>query len=148
MIQLMPNFKRHHEQAEHNRELLVKFTACEIDRSHSDWYVTIAFYSALHYVEALFYKKKPKISIGKSLQMEIKHSADAQKALKKLSPHSARNEVLRKNSTQFNDIYFNYKYLYDESRTARYECHSPSRADYVEAGKALEEIRNDFESLK
>jgi hypothetical protein len=45
----MPSRDKHTGQAAHNRELLSFIGSQGKQSQFSDWYVTIAFYAALHY---------------------------------------------------------------------------------------------------
>lgn len=90
----------HIDQALHNEVLLD-----ELNKSHPkyflDWKITIMFYIALHYLEALATKKK--IDLGSS--------------------HESRNREIHPKHGKMSlgrDAYTAYKRLYDYSQNARY----------------------------
>lgn len=49
----MASYNMHWEQAEHNQELVNELVGQTRPIRYRDWAVTIAFYAAIHYVEAL-----------------------------------------------------------------------------------------------
>jgi hypothetical protein len=50
----MANLRNHLDQAEHNKSFAAQLDA-DPALSHWDWLITVAFYAAVHYVEALFF---------------------------------------------------------------------------------------------
>lgn len=50
----MANWDNHLRQAEHNERLAAQLNA-DLQLRHWDWLITIAFYAAVHYVEAAFF---------------------------------------------------------------------------------------------
>jgi hypothetical protein len=92
----MPNEKSHLALANHNQELLDKLVA-EIDKS-PDWTATVAFYKALHVVEAAFACENP-----------TRHGTD----------HPSR-ECILKSDKKYESIYRHYRVLYAASMVARY----------------------------
>lgn len=50
----MANWDNHLKQAQHNERLAAQMEA-NPDLKHWDWLITIAFYAAVHYVEAAFF---------------------------------------------------------------------------------------------
>jgi len=103
----MATVQKHLQQARHNESLLQKLSSTEFP----DWYGTIAFYSAIHYVEALF-----------------RHFG--------ASSHDHRQrEYLLKES--YPAIFKQYRPLLNWSMTARYDCskmkHEGVKADLVDA---------------
>lgn len=48
----MPSYQAHLSQAQHNERLLTELKA---SLSYKDWLVTVAFYTAIHYIEADFF---------------------------------------------------------------------------------------------
>jgi hypothetical protein len=88
----MATDKEHLRQAQHNQELLDT-----IDRERfPDWAATVAFYKAVHLVQALFHTTHD--SCGS---------------------HSKRNGILRE---KFPEIWKQYQPLYTFSRLGRYWC--------------------------
>jgi hypothetical protein len=88
----MATDREHLRQAEHNQHC---FDA--LDQAHfPDWAATIAFYKAVHLVQALF-----------------QLTGDS------CGSHSARNDILKK---KFPRIWRQYHPLYSFSRLARYWC--------------------------
>ena len=49
----MPESALHLAQAKHNEELLAFLDVHDKTEYFRDWYMTVAFYAALHYVEAI-----------------------------------------------------------------------------------------------
>ena len=92
----MPNEKSHLSLANHNQDLLDKLVA-EVE-NFPDWTATVAFYKALHVVEAAFACENP-----------ARHGTD----------HPSRERVL-KSDVKYAHIYRNYRVLYSASLVARY----------------------------
>lgn len=67
---------------------------------HPQWVVTVAFYKALHIVEALF-------------------AADAAASEKHSDDHSARNRILKR-TPRYEKIWRHYRPLFNDSLIARY----------------------------
>ena len=83
---------KHLTQWRHNRAFI-----STIDPEYPDWAVTVAFYAALHAVDALF-----------------KHDK-----VQGITAHEHRNETLRA-TNRYRKIWECYRPLYDMSRTVRY----------------------------
>ncbi|MCK4423094.1 MAG: hypothetical protein KAV18_03405 [Candidatus Omnitrophica bacterium] len=98
----MPNTKEHLQQAKHNQET-IDFLLTDIDR-FADWITAIAFYTALHLVEAVFF-----------IDPKINHGLD----------HIQRREVLR-TTKKYEKIYDHYRPLWNASLMARYLSDSQS----------------------
>jgi hypothetical protein len=78
----VPEFERHCLQASHNEKVLDFLNNESKAFEFSDWYVTIDFYCALHYIEAIIYKLKNfKISKSNKLSFTGEHSLDFKHAL-------------------------------------------------------------------
>ncbi|OGF46529.1 MAG: hypothetical protein A2452_01125 [Candidatus Firestonebacteria bacterium RIFOXYC2_FULL_39_67] len=116
----MPDIKAHENQANHNIRFLNNFAG-----SCNDWSITVSFYSSLHVVEASIFNCS-KI-IYKTLTLNFKHTEDLKnyfrthpKPLNHFdSEHAIRNVIVMET---FQEIYDDYKNLYDNSRNARYSC--------------------------
>jgi hypothetical protein len=137
----MPTYKQHTEQAGHNGALLEFFAQQGVEGRFSDWYVTVAFYAALHYFEAMLFARKPAAPAGGAA---VEHSGDLCDAYDTYSEHRARNMFM---GSDFQQIYAPYYTLYRMSRTARYNCHAPSRHDWKRAGILLDEVKKECETL-
>ena len=119
----MPSDIEHVEQAQHNLTFLQSF--CSVYK-FNDWATTVAFYSAIHIVEAVIYKKKRLLYLGK--EIDIEHASDFPKALQKAellppkglkrTPHAYREILIRQN---FTDVQAAYKILNTECGNARYK---------------------------
>ena len=96
----MPTPKEHRSQAAQN-----EFFVTELKNPFWDWAVTGTFYEALHYVDA-FLKTK---------------NIDPPR-------HADRNDIVERDAT-LSKVWLEYKQLYDDSKLARYECHSFSQDD-------------------
>ena len=92
----MPNEESHLALANHNQDLLDRLVA-EIDE-FPDWAATVAFYKALHVVEAVLACEGP-----------ARHGVD----------HAYREHIL-KSEKRYEHIYKNYRRLYAASLIARY----------------------------
>lgn len=88
----MANLQAHKKQWEHNRELLATLAP-----DYPDWIVTVAFYAALHAVDALF----------------------AYDRLQGITSHHTRNDAL-KESHRYSHIWKHYAPLFALSQTVRY----------------------------
>jgi hypothetical protein len=99
----MATVAEHLSQAKHNQSFLET-----IDRpDYPDWLATVAFYKALHLVEAMF-------RVGNH----------------KTGSHLRRNNILRKH---YLSVWREYKTLYSFARLARYRCLKvkPTDVDFV-----------------
>jgi hypothetical protein len=100
-------------QANHNRD------CCDYlnkNGNFGDWVITTAFYSALHFVDSKLFPIDVNGKIYNKLSdyLSFYNSNNPQNPL---TPHQMRLELVNKNLTE---ISANYKALYDQSRTARY----------------------------
>ena len=110
----MSSYQAHLHQAEHNEGLLSELTA---SLSYKDWLVTVAFYSAIHYVEAAFFNIP---AIGHT-DTSIPTDPNTGKWLH--SPHFWRIKLLRENYTK--DVWKGFKSLSNASWVARYLVTEP-----------------------
>jgi len=94
----MPDIKAHIDKAEHNRKFLE--TICQYVERFADWVAVVAFYSALHYVEALFFRFQPS---GQ------KHGTS----------HEMRERLL-KSQRRFKKVARHYWHLWQAATIARY----------------------------
>ncbi len=90
----MASQESHIALANRNHEFLLKLLA---DGAHPDWAATVAFYKAVHIVEAVFFNDVPG-----------KHSTS----------HSDRERTLK--TSRYSHIYKDYAHLLNASRIARY----------------------------
>jgi hypothetical protein len=111
----------HLEKYHHNRRLLGE-TIFNVNKNiqNSDWAITIAFYCALHLVEK---------TIARSPHKEHQH----------LRCHEKRNHRVRIDGV-FRAIVEDYQFLYNQSRRARYDCVSFTKADIADALVSLSNI--------
>ncbi len=145
----MPNFKEHTEQVHHNSIFLDILNDSEgHSKDFSDWFATIGFYTAIHFVEAAIFQRKRlviKPESGPSLTVDgIEHSEDAMLSYGTGSPHVARRNLIRDNMPVFGRIYNAYGILHEDSRTARYYCH---KADSFDSKKTAEKLKLLRETL-
>jgi hypothetical protein len=89
-----------------------------------DWAMTALFYTALHEVQALF--------------LDTTSDRPVQ--------HSGRNAKI--NANWGASIYAPYTWLYQRSRTARYDCAMPSEAKLNEAVLSLAKFRLGVEAVR
>jgi hypothetical protein len=92
----MPTESQHISQWKRNRQLL----QTDAHRDYPEWKITVAFYCALHAVEALF----------------------AHKGWQRCKDHAGRNKFLGDKSNKLLKIWHSYKALFDASHDARYAC--------------------------
>ena len=119
----MPDPQTHLRQAQHNRDLID--TLDPATTRFLDWVVTVAFYVALHRVEAWF--------AGKGLHFE---------------DHTQRDDWLSKAKELRRDAWPRYKELEFQSRQGRYQCISFDR-HFVRNHllPLLDEIEHEMQSL-
>ena len=105
----MPSYQAHLYQAQHNEGLLSELLA---SLSYKDWLVTVAFYSAIHYVEAAFFNNP---AIGHT-DTSIPMDPNTGKSLH--SPHIWRMKLLENNYPKY--VWKCFRSLYNASWIARY----------------------------
>ena len=125
----MPAYAQHIEQAEHNESTLAFWHQQGKQTEFSDWYVTVSFYAALHYFEAMITVVKP-TAVGDI----VEHTSD----------HHSRNNTMR---SAFNRIYGTYARLYQMSKAARYNCHTPRSHKWPLAEKYLADVKQECGKL-
>lgn len=115
----MPNELSHLALANHNQELLAELIP-KIDK-FPDWVATVAFYKALHVVEAVFASETP-----------VRHGVD----------HPNRERCLKADK-RYTHIYRHYRPLYAASMVARYmqDGHT-SFADYMNPQTVIQTLLN------
>jgi len=106
------NSNAHLDQWKHNRSFLRS-----IPGEYPDWIVTVAFYTALHVIDALLAKEA-----------------------RTITDHKTRNEVLRK-TNRYEKIWRAYQPLYGLSRTVRYLA-DPTQ--WVPIDKIKPNVFNDY----
>ena len=99
----MPTQNQHINQWKRNRALLLSNALTD----YPDWKITVAFYCALHAVEALL----------------------AAKSMPRFKDHTGRNAFLGHGNNKLLQVWNSYKPLYDASKDARYACWD-ARAKY------------------
>ena len=120
----MPNFEAHEEAANRNQKvlncLLENYDHSPDDFAH--WVIAVAFYKALHLVEAIFYT-------------DGFHSTD----------HRERNQRL-KDVKKFGHIWKHYRPLFEASMVARYLVNPHSGTDQTDLNTYLSDtaIRSQF----
>ncbi len=168
----MPTDQQHITQALHNSSVLWLFSQHEKQAEFSDWFATIAFYSALHFIEAIFYKCKPTIVCENGISWPVKHSTEAKEIFNKIieqesikksksskdpthlaklrkiigSDHVARIKLLKESPKSFFKLYTPFVNLYETSRKARYYCHNPRAYSYIDADDWFTTVRSEFMS--
>jgi hypothetical protein len=113
----MPNERSHLALANHNQDLLDRLVV-EID-AFPDWVATVAFYKALHVVEAVFACENP-----------ARHGADY-----------VNRERILKSSPKYEHIYRHYRVLYSASMVARYmQDNLTDFATYLAPHRVIDEL--------
>jgi len=137
----MPDYGKHTAQAEHNEKLLSTFESQSWETEFGDWYVTIAFYSAVHYFEAMLYAVKPNIPVGGVKTEFVEHSSN--RAFRGFyethSEHCVREKLIR---LKFGRISAPFNWLYERSRTARYNCQALEDDDCAKAKSNLQKVKS------
>lgn len=115
----MPSVEQHKKKYEENKEVLDN--ELNIDKcKRYDWIATIAFYSAVHLVEA------------KLAENDV-HTTD----------HTARKGAVDRFGT-FREIRNEYKALYDRSRVARYDAYCLNEKKARQALGFLKKIEDEI----
>ena len=119
----MPDARSHLRQAQHNRDLIESLIPASTP--FLDWVVTVAFYVALHRIEAWF--------AGKGQHFES---------------HTQRDDWLSKAKQLRQVVWPRYKELEFQSRQARYQCVSFDRA-FVQGRlmDLLDELEQEMDTL-
>lgn len=123
------------EHARHNSDL------CDIistNGEYSDWVVTTAFYSCLHYVQSKMFPLDGHVSFSKYYLAVIR------KKRKGVSKHKATINLVYK---QLPAIGARYEKLHDLCMTARYQNYRISDALANEARLILSEVKNVCEAI-
>jgi hypothetical protein len=136
----MPNYTHHADHADHN------FDAANFLISNDrffDWSATMAFYSAVHYVESVldylaskgtnlnYYIYNIKVAHSNEISNNNNYPVNNGKPLR--SPHDVRRLLVQ---TNFPIISTNYSLLYDASFCQRYMNYRQS--DHVKCSKLIE----------
>ena len=97
------------EQGEHNEALCEELAK---SNKWNDWVITTAFYSSLHFVESKIFPLKVKDITYDSFDLYYPFRTDNSRG-----QHKARLRLVKE---RFNMAYSAYRFLYNNSRTARY----------------------------
>jgi len=104
----MSTHDKHMAQAEHNEKLLNIIVPSSDNVEFGDWYATVAFYAALHHVEAMIAIMRPVMySTGSRNAITYTDSPD----------HAVRNWIIK---SRYKSMNYFYSSLYKCSRTAKY----------------------------
>ena len=116
----MPDKEAHLRLAEHNQQTIAHLA--KGFTMFSDWITTVAFYRALHLVEAAF-----------ACDSQVLHRSD----------HTRRNRVLKKNP-KYQTLYRFYRRLWQASNVARYlERQGKSAVATFASYMTPEDVKND-----
>lgn len=126
----MSSSEQHDFQAKHNQELLDFLESSGKRDYFRDWYVTIAFYTALHRFDAILHIVAPAVNKGRS-RMAIPLDVDY---------YDHDNRLMAMRDEAFSDIYRPYFALYSFSRLAKYNCHEPTMYIRLQVEKNLHAI--------
>jgi hypothetical protein len=103
------------EQGEHNEALCEELAK---SGKWNDWVITTAFYSALHFVENKIFPLKIKDTTYNSFDLYYPSRTDNSRG-----QHEARLRLVKE---RLNMAYSSYRFLYNNSRTARYNNYKVS----------------------
>jgi len=123
----MSTYDEHMARVSHNKALLDFFEEHEADNIFSDWFVTVAFYTAAQRIEAMFSVVKPSIKGRVGTTTVIEHSGG----------HKERSAVVGR---CFEKMHLAYTTLFGYSRIAQYRCYIPASANGKDAKSLLRKI--------
>jgi hypothetical protein len=135
----MPSYEEHIMQAEHNEEMLAFLEEHDKHIYFSDWYVTTAFYTALHYYEAMIFATK--LTIG---GITVQDSGTLCRYFDTDSERTVRKNVIK---SHYSQLHKSYSYLYRGSRLARYNCYATDRHEWDLAKKYLGDVKIECKRL-
>lgn len=105
----MPSYQAHLHQAQHNEGLLSELMA---SLSYKDWLITVAFYSAIHYVEAAFFNNPTIVHTDTCIPIDPNTGKWSH------TPHNWRMELLKNHYPKL--VWKGFRSLYNASYIARY----------------------------
>jgi len=126
----MSTREQHLVQAKHNQDMLEFIDLNDKAERFRDWYVTVAFYTALHYFEAILPVVAHKINIGRKMGF-VKEDYDV---------HDDRETAMM---MEFKNVFTQYKQLYNLSRLAKYKLYCTTTRDKALSKKRLSEVKNE-----
>jgi hypothetical protein len=142
----MADKESHARQARHNSAFLDLIKASATGEEYPDWYVTVSFYAAVHFVEAavagaefLFIETSPGTPRRKIRGPG--HSEVLMPQLSTTSPHVVRKKLLQWNGLYFPGCYEPYSDLLEMSHAARYSAQQVHPSQAKEAKECLEKIQ-------
>jgi len=106
----MSTYKEHMARFEHNKRLTEFLAEHEEYGILSDWYVTLAFYTASQRAEAMLFVVKPQIRGRMEVITTVEHSCG----------HKHQNQIIKDCFHSLRDAFMT---LYGYSRVAKYRCH-------------------------
>ncbi len=133
-------------QAKHNGELLTHLCEIKKEAYFCDWYITIAFYASLHFVESVIFKKRV-FNINKNVSVKGSHSSNFKKVIGTNSEHVVRSTLIYNNPDIFDKFYIPYGNLYEMSRIARYNCYETPSNGYIDAEIHLSDIKQAHDKI-
>jgi len=123
----MASQKQHELQAKHNQDLLAFLENTPGGDRFDDWYITVAFYTALHHFESILPVVAPKINSKRKMGFVSEH----------YDTHAERMPAMQ---MIFYGVYGPYSSLYKRSRMAKYEKYATNPVIKSLAKKRLEEV--------
>jgi len=123
----MASREQHLKQAEHNQGLLGFLEETTGGDRYDDWYITVAFYAALHYFEAILPTVAQKINSNRQRGLISEH----------YDAHADRLVAMR---MEFADIFTPYSSLYNRSRAAKYRKYETTPIMKSLTKRYLEEV--------
>jgi len=106
---------RHEAQAKHNKDMLVFIDAYDTADQFRDWYITVTYYTALHYFEAILPVVVPQINRRRKILPFKEHYHDHGERLKAMA------------DAEFATIHKPYATLHKISKAAKYNEHDVTR---------------------
>jgi len=103
----MASREQHQKQAKHNQKLLDLLGEIKGEDRFDDWYITVAFYTALHHFESILPVVAPKLNKNRKQGFVREH-------------YGFHTERVIAMQMEFMDILTPYTPLYNRSRAAKY----------------------------
>jgi len=147
----MSTHDEHMGRAENNESLLNSLQSSRNEPTFPDWYITISFYTAGHYLEAMLAVVKPVVSyMGHNVQIE--HSTDVNKVGGNMygampTVHRVRFRLMMKNKI-FEGMRQPYTLLYNVNQPQKYNNYMPNKIHWALVKRGLLSVNDHCKALK
>jgi len=133
----MPLQSRHEAQSEHNKGMLGFIDTNDNTDGFRDWYVTVAYYTALHYFEAILPIVVPKINSRRKISLLEEHYYD----------HGERL-IAMADVAEFIYIHKPYSTLHKISKAAKYNEYDITLSMKISVRGYLTMVEDECNKLK